>query len=242
MKKVIFFSLLFASLASHGQEIQNLDGIDFEKAKEIHDKQSSSMNEAWQKLNNKKAVQGGNWNASNLPTPETKSFNVPKDIHELWKVFGNSFTESDYKIKVFISFSMPQGSIERIIRDANKIPRKNISIVLRGLLDGQNMRQTSQTIANMTKGKNVEVHLDPTAFDKFKIKTVPAVVVYKSDEAFEEACMKNGLDPKFAEQEQIKAFGDVSLEYAISHLLSEQLSNDMKNALLSYQEALKPEI
>lgn len=81
-------------------------------------------------------------------------------------------------VMVFVSFSMPRQSLIAALRDANKI---KANVVMRGLINNS-FKETFQTIGNLVKeagGGGIE--LNPLAFKRFQIATVPAVVVITPD-------------------------------------------------------------
>lgn len=83
-----------------------------------------------------------------------------------------------HSVIVFASMSMPRQSLISTLHDANKI---HASVVLRGLVHNS-FKETFQEIAGLVKeagGGGIE--LNPEAFKKFHIETVPAVVVISAD-------------------------------------------------------------
>lgn len=76
--------------------------------------------------------------------------------------------------KLFISFSMPESLLEQLAHESVifKVP-----LILNGLHQGS-MRKTLEKIFKLTqKEKGVSVQIDPTAFSKYGITRVPALVV-----------------------------------------------------------------
>jgi conjugal transfer pilus assembly protein TrbC len=83
-----------------------------------------------------------------------------------------------HSVLVFVSMSMPRESLIATLHDANKI---HASVVMRGLVNNS-FKETFQEVANLVKeagGGGIE--LNPLAFKKFHIETVPAVVVISPD-------------------------------------------------------------
>jgi conjugal transfer pilus assembly protein TrbC len=77
-------------------------------------------------------------------------------------------------ILIFVSFSMPEKSLEAYLRDAKKI---HASVVIRGLMDNS-FQKTMQRVArlvNASDGSGIE--LNPLWFKRFSITKVPAVVI-----------------------------------------------------------------
>lgn len=80
------------------------------------------------------------------------------------------------KINVFISFSMPEKLLIETLQDCNRL---ELDVNLNGLYENS-MLATSQkimTLSNLLSNSLPNVQIDPTAFEKFGIKQVPAVVV-----------------------------------------------------------------
>ena len=81
-------------------------------------------------------------------------------------------------VMVFVSLSMPRQSLIALLRDANKI---KASVIMRGLVH-DSFKETVQEIASLVKeADSGGIALDPLAFKKFHIETVPAVVVVSPD-------------------------------------------------------------
>lgn len=77
-------------------------------------------------------------------------------------------------ILIFVSFSMPEKSLEAYLRDASKI---NASVVIRGLIDNS-FQKTFQRMAVLVKSSGGSgVELNPLWFKRFGIDRVPAVVI-----------------------------------------------------------------
>jgi conjugal transfer pilus assembly protein TrbC len=128
--------------------------------------------------------------------------------------------EPQKKLMVFISFSMPKESIGRYIEQANRIGRDNIKIALIGLDESNNLRKTAARISGLTKGKDVEVVIDPNAFERFGIKQVPALVVYKDDPVYAATCAIQGKQDEVKDMERyLSVYGDVSIDYALDYLV-----------------------
>lgn len=77
-------------------------------------------------------------------------------------------------IIIFVSFSMPDNSVEAILHDAKKV---GANVLIRGLLN-DSFQKTFKKIAklNVNSGGN-GVELNPVLFKELNIKSVPAVVV-----------------------------------------------------------------
>lgn len=109
-------------------------------------------------------------------------------------------------ILIFISFSMPEKSIEAYLRDAKKI---HASIVIRGLIDNS-FQKTFQRMATLVKSSGGDgVELNPIWFKRFNIKTVPAVVIVSENSP----CFKNNICQKDHDFDVIT--GDITLASAL---------------------------
>ncbi len=87
-------------------------------------------------------------------------------------------------ILIFVSFSMPEKSLEAYLSDAKKI---HASVVIRGLIDNS-FQKTFQRVASLVKSSGGDgIELNPIWFKRFDIKSVPAVVAVPEDSS----CFKN---------------------------------------------------
>lgn len=77
---------------------------------------------------------------------------------------------------VFVSFSMPENLIEAVFKDAS---RHEIPVYLNGLIDDDMRKTLSRIFEYSQKYSNLSVQIDPYAFEKYQIKSVPALVVEK---------------------------------------------------------------
>ena len=86
---------------------------------------------------------------------------------------NRNITSTKPSVIVFVSLSMPRQSLVAILHDANKI---KASVVMRGLVNNS-FKDTFREIAGLVKeagGGGVE--LNPLAFQKFHIESVPAFI------------------------------------------------------------------
>lgn len=96
----------------------------------------------------------------------------------------NASTKRMPSILIFVSFSMPEQSLEAYLRDAKKI---HASVVIRGLINNS-FQETFQRMALLIKSSGGNgVELNPLWFRRFGIKDVPAVVIVPQGSA----CYKN---------------------------------------------------
>ena len=90
----------------------------------------------------------------------------------------HSPTVAKHSVIVFVSMSMPRQSLITTLHDANKI---KASVVMRGLVHNS-FKETFQEIAGLViEAGNGGIELNPQAFKRFHIETVPAVVVISPD-------------------------------------------------------------
>ena len=77
-------------------------------------------------------------------------------------------------IQVFVSFSMPEQLLRQTLTESAKL---NIPAYLNGLYHNS-MKETAQKIMGLSKTvPNLNLQIDPTAFERFGINKVPALVV-----------------------------------------------------------------
>jgi conjugal transfer pilus assembly protein TrbC len=85
------------------------------------------------------------------------------------------------KISVFVSFSMPSQLLEETLKESVRL---NIPVYLNGL-HHDSMKETALKIIKLSKQiPNLNLQIDPIAFERFGIHQVPALVVEK-DEYFD---------------------------------------------------------
>lgn len=126
---------------------------------------------------------------------------------------------------IFVSFSMPDGSIVSYLRDAKKI---QASVVIRGLVNNS-FKETFLKMATLVKeagGGGVE--LNPPLFKKFAITAVPAVVVIPNSQLLMESI------PVFTQNDFDVVYGDIPVFDAIKAIRDHgSVSKEKANELLS---------
>ncbi len=76
--------------------------------------------------------------------------------------------------QVFVSFSMPAHLLEETLTESARL---QIPAFLNGLVNNS-MPETIKRIQNLSKTiPNLNLQIDPTAFERFGIKQVPALVI-----------------------------------------------------------------
>lgn len=128
-------------------------------------------------------------------------------------------------ILVFVSFSMPQNSLEAYLRDAKKI---HASVVIRGLIDNS-FQKTFQKVATLVKSSGGDgIELNPLWFKRFDIQTVPAVVVVPEGSS----CFKSDFCHKESDFDVMT--GDIVLSAALKEIRDKgKLTQDIAGSALS---------
>lgn len=80
--------------------------------------------------------------------------------------------------QVFVSFSMPEQLMAETLAESARL---NIPVTLNGLVD-DSMPKTMEKLFTLTeKIPDLALQIDPTAFERYGIKQVPALVVATGD-------------------------------------------------------------
>lgn len=204
-------------------------------------KASKDAKESWE-ANKDSLKEKSYYNFQNIPKPEKTTIIPIQQYGKEWQDYSNSFKylEPEYKVKVFLSFSVPKKSWMKYIHDAQRLGRSNVTLVIRGLDKSKNMAITSKHILALTKGYNVEVDINPVDFDKFEITAVPALIVYKKNKATLQTCTKKGFDRKGVNESFVGVYGDVGMDYALLQLEDSALNKEMKKAISAFEKILHP--
>ena len=145
-----------------------------------------------------------------LPQPITRA---PLDLEALARGFDASAGRSALSPKpgpsvlVFISFSMPAKTLERL---ADQAARSRATLVLRGLVDGSLVR-TAVQVQQLIGTRQVAVQIDPLAFDRYGVIQTPSFVLLRED-AQAQPCASGMC---VSRDGYVMAAGDVSLDYAL---------------------------
>lgn len=154
-------------------------------------------NPATQKLGN---------NFPSIPTPAVSSI----DIQTIAKKYEQRVEamKTD-ELMVFVSFTMPAESLKRIVSQAHRV---GASVILNGFKDNS-LKATASAIKQLGEvGGNVLIN--PNAFAKYEIKTVPMVVLAKPESLAQlnnEGCALPGT--------YVAVGGDVSLDYSLDEII-----------------------
>lgn len=140
----------------------------------------------------------------NFPKPE-----VTASPSELAQQFGKPpvlpIVTATHELMVFVSFSMPPESLQRIVLESEKT---GAHIVFRGF-KGDKMMEMSKHIANLIGKHRVEVSVNPPAFTQFQVTNVPALVIALPNAS-------EGMDNGCAQATKyVKVTGDVGQDYAL---------------------------
>jgi len=82
------------------------------------------------------------------------------------------------KTYVFVSFSLPENLFIETLKESSSL---KLPVLLNGLYQND-LQKTAQKIIELIKeAPNLEMQINPNAFEKFNIKAVPAVVVARKN-------------------------------------------------------------
>ncbi len=154
-------------------------------------------------------------NLDAIPTPAVRA---PIDLEALARGYASQAKAmsraeglaSGPGLLVFVSLSMPQPTLQRLIDQA---ARAQASIVLRGFADGS-LRTTVAQVQRLIGDRQVAVQIDPQAFDRYAVTRVPAFVLVR-DGARPVACAGGSCAPS---ESFLRTSGDVSLDYALEYM------------------------
>lgn len=107
---------------------------------------------------------------------------------------------------IFVSLSMPQGSLKQLALDAQKVGGV---LLMRGTVN-RSLKETVAAIKPLAD-QGVEINIDPTSFERYGIKVVPTFVVDLSG--------ARGCDDGVAcAQRSALIEGDVTLAHALEYI------------------------
>lgn len=144
----------------------------------------------------------------NLPQPAASAPDLAAlaQAHRPSVPGGNSANPDVPELMVFVSFSLPRETLQRIVRQSE---RSGAVLVLRGL-KGHSLTQTGEEIARLVGERNVTVLIHPPAFQQFQVRQVPSLVLARPGSAAkidEEGCAPAASF--------IRIDGDVGQDYAL---------------------------
>jgi len=144
---------------------------------------------------------------------------------------------SGSRFYVFVSFSMPDVTLRRLMQQAKRI---GAPLVLRGMVEND-MNKTRIKVgklldADKNGNTNIEggLSIDPTLYERFGISVVPSFVLA---DAPVQACNQTGCPtPDF-----VRLAGDVTLEYVLESIAREAPAmRDDAQALLAEMRGKRP--
>jgi len=117
-------------------------------------------------------------------------------------------TEDGPALVVFVSLSMPEPALRRLIAQA---AQARAPVVIRGLLNGS-LRQTAARLQALIGQGPGSVQIDPRPFEQYGIQQVPAFVLTRApmSTCSESACTRADTF--------VRTSGDVSLDYALAYV------------------------
>lgn len=148
-----------------------------------------------------------------LPQPASRA---PIDLEAIAKGFDataggpTSTGKAGPALLVFVSFSMPDATLSRLVDQA---ARAGASLVLRGLIDGSMVRTVTR-VHQLIGQRKVAVQIDPQAFDRYAVTQTPSFVLVR-DGAQTVPCKSGTCVPADA---FVLVSGDVSLDYGLAFM------------------------
>lgn len=154
-------------------------------------------------------------NLDALPTPAVR---VPIDLEALARGYASQAQAmsraeglaSGPGLLVFVSLSMPQPTLQRLIDQA---ARAQASIVLRGFAHGS-LRTTVVQVQRLIGDRQVALQIDPQAFDRYAVTRVPTFVLVREGTR-PVACAGGSC---VSAEGFLRTSGDVSLDYALEYM------------------------
>lgn len=128
------------------------------------------------------------------------------DINEVLRSAPKIERESSSGPIVFVSLSMPLGSLVRLAADAQKVGGV---LVMRGTVNGS-LKQTVEAVQRLSE-QGVEIQIDPQAFGRYQVSVVPSMVV---DLSGPQGCEAT----KACSNRSPVIEGDVSLGYSLAYI------------------------
>jgi conjugal transfer pilus assembly protein TrbC len=156
------------------------------------------------------------WNINALPQPQASS---DVDIGAIVRGFdtqaraaGQRLLDRPPALLVFVSFAMPEPSLRLLVAQAARVRAR---VLLRGLAGGS-LQETVRRAQGVV-GKQGALSVNPDAFERFDVKSVPTFVLLHAGPS-PEGCMGQACVPV---DDFIAVSGDVSLDHALAHLTAQ---------------------
>jgi conjugal transfer pilus assembly protein TrbC len=116
-------------------------------------------------------------------------------------------------LRIFVSLDMPQGSLRRLVDQAE---RAGAVLVLRGLKN-QSMRQTVAAVSELLGERRAGWVIDPEAFKRHSVEAAPTFLLTMGEHAPPCSATTCTVPRPF-----VSVSGDVSLDYALEHMARRQ--------------------
>ena len=149
------------------------------------------------------------------------------DIKDLLRSAPKVDHESGSGPIVFVSLSMPMGSLVQLATDAKSVGGV---LVMRGTVNGS-LKQTVASVQRLSQ-EGVEVQIDPQAFTRYQVSVVPSVVVDLSGQSGCEAARACADRSDLIE-------GDVTLRHSLEHIARTAKSKRLKSQVEQWVLALR---
>lgn len=156
-------------------------------------------------------------NLGALPRPQAPPGRQPVDLAAVARGFeatapaaGELPLQGGPALLVFISFSMPDATLSRLVEQA---ARPGATLLVRGLV-ANSIQQTALRARQLIGPRKVGFQLDPQAFDRFGVTVVPTFVLLKAGAA-PAPCAAGTCYPAAS---YASVSGDVSIDYALEHI------------------------
>lgn len=208
MKKIHFHKMLAAlfacaAVASFAQtnSVVSPTNADIQQEMLRIDKERKAMFDA-----NNPATQNVRNNFPNIPTPAASDVDI-QTIAKRYEQRAEARKTDD--LMIFVSFTMPAESLKRIVAQARSV---GASVMLNGFKDNS-LKVTTEAIKELGENSG-NVLINPNAFAKYEIKTVPTVVLTKPD-----ALTRTDKDGCALPDTYVAIGGDVSLDYALDEII-----------------------
>ena len=143
-----------------------------------------------------------------LPMPQARQSDIGKIAESFRSLPISKPASSDRgpELMVFVSFSIPRPSLERIVAESE---RTGAVLVMRGL-KGNSLTRMGEEVAQLIGKRQVTAIIHPPAFTQFKVTQVPALVLANASQA-----TRIGTDGCASPSSFVKVDGDVSQGYAL---------------------------
>lgn len=146
-----------------------------------------------------------------LPVPPSTSSVDPEAIaRRLTPVVGQPPMAVAPTLYAFVSFSMPRASLQRLVADAETY---GATLVLRGLVN-RSLKTTAKTAQDLIGRHKVGWLVDPHAFKRFGIRSVPSYVLVRTG-AVGQPCE---LRTCYSEADYVRLSSDVTVRYALDKM------------------------